>query len=173
MHQTRRRCGQSIILTLRVSVLRRGAQAWSAYPPILSVNADIPLSRLVPLADFVPRRRLNLSLCITAKWPADVRGGSIALDRQDRDARPMSASPPIAVKHWRRSETPLCARSRRWSVYSITSSAVASSLSGTVRPSALAVLRLITSSNLVGAWTGRSLGLAPLRIRSTYCAARR
>src|SRR5262249_10827088 len=24
------------------SVLRRGAQAWSAYPPILSVNADIP-----------------------------------------------------------------------------------------------------------------------------------
>src|SRR5262245_57117838 len=31
MHQTRGRCGQSIILTLRVSVLRRGAQAWSAY----------------------------------------------------------------------------------------------------------------------------------------------
>src|SRR5215813_8489773 len=31
MHQTRGRCGQSIILTLRVSVLHRGAQAWSAY----------------------------------------------------------------------------------------------------------------------------------------------
>src|SRR5215467_3508763 len=31
MHQTRGRCGQSIILTLRVSVLRRGAQAWPAY----------------------------------------------------------------------------------------------------------------------------------------------
>jgi hypothetical protein len=61
----------------------------------------------VPLADFAPRRRLNLSLCITAKWPADARGGSIALDRQDRDARPMSASPPIAVKHWHCSETPL------------------------------------------------------------------
>src|SRR5262249_23765436 len=28
---TRGRCGQSIILTLRVSVLGRGAQAWSAY----------------------------------------------------------------------------------------------------------------------------------------------
>src|SRR5262249_10854780 len=27
--------------------------------------------------------------------------------RHDRDARPMSASPPIAVKHWHRSETPL------------------------------------------------------------------
>ena len=37
------------------------------------------------------------------------------------------------------------------SPYSINSSAVASSLSGTVTPSALAVLRLITSSNLVGA----------------------
>ena len=32
-------------------------------------------------------------------------------------------------------------------LYSITSSAVASSVSGTVRPSALAVLRLITNSN--------------------------
>ena len=35
------------------------------------------------------------------------RCGSIAPDRHDRDARPMSASPPIAVKHWHRSETPL------------------------------------------------------------------
>ena len=51
--------------------------------------------------------------------------------------------------------------------YSITSSARASSAGGTVRPSALAVLRLITSSNLVGCSTGRSEGLVPLRILST------
>jgi hypothetical protein len=51
--------------------------------------------------------------------------------------------------------------------YSITSSARASSVGGTVRPSALAVLRLMTSSNLVGCITGRSLGLAPLRMRPT------
>jgi len=57
-------------------------------------------------------------------------------------------------------------------VYSITSSARPSSGSGTVRPSAFAVLRLTVSSNLVGCWTGRSIGLAPLRIRSTYVAAR-
>jgi hypothetical protein len=38
--------------------------------------------------------------------------------------------------------------------YSITSSAVASSVGGTVSPSALAVLRLITSSNLVGCAPG-------------------
>ena len=33
------------------------------------------------------------------------------------------------------------------------------------RPSALAVLRLMTSSNLVGCTTGRSAGFAPLRMR--------
>src|SRR5262249_21800641 len=49
----------------------------------------------------------------------------------------------------------------------ITSSAVASSLSGTVSPSALAVFRLMTSSYLVGACTGRSAGFSPLRMRST------
>src|ERR1700730_6133771 len=51
--------------------------------------------------------------------------------------------------------------------YWITSSARPSSDGGIVRPSALAVLRLITSSNFVGCSTGRSPGLAPLRILST------
>jgi hypothetical protein len=41
--------------------------------------------------------------------------------------------------------------------YSITSSASASSVGGTVRSSLFAVLRLITSSNLVGCMTGRSV----------------
>ena len=51
--------------------------------------------------------------------------------------------------------------------HSITSSARASSVGGTSRPSALAVPRLITSSYLVGAWTGSSAGSAPFRMRST------
>src|SRR5262249_26692996 len=51
--------------------------------------------------------------------------------------------------------------------HSITSSARASSVGGTSRPSALAVFRLITNSNLVGACTGRSAGFSPLRMRST------
>jgi hypothetical protein len=55
-------------------------------------------------------------------------------------------------------------RNRR---YSITSSARASTDAGKSRPSALAVLRLITSSNLVAACTGRSAGFSPLRMRST------
>src|SRR5262249_49570189 len=51
--------------------------------------------------------------------------------------------------------------------HSITSSARASSVGGTSRPSALAVLRLMTNSTLVACWTGRSAGLSPLRMRST------
>jgi len=38
---------------------------------------------------------------------------------------------------------------------------------GTVMPSALAVLRLITKSNLVVWTTGSSAGFSPLRVRST------
>src|SRR5882757_9615335 len=49
----------------------------------------------------------------------------------------------------------------------ITSSAVANSVSGIVRPSAFAVLRLMTNSNLVACSMGRSAGLVPLRILST------
>ena len=51
--------------------------------------------------------------------------------------------------------------------YSINSLARARRDVGTLRPSALAVLRLITNSNLIGACTGMSAGFAPLRIRST------
>jgi hypothetical protein len=60
-----------------------------------------------------------------------------------------------------------CEQMQQGSPYSITSSARASSVGGTSRPSAFAVLRLITSSNLVGACTGRSVGFSPLRMRST------
>src|SRR5262249_52701692 len=50
-------------------------------------------------------------------------------------------------------------------LHSTTSSARASSLSGIWRPSALAVLRLITNANLMDCITGRSAGFSPLRIR--------
>jgi hypothetical protein len=49
--------------------------------------------------------------------------------------------------------------------YSITSSARASSISGTSMPSALAALRLITNSNLLHCTIGRSAGFVPLRNR--------
>jgi hypothetical protein len=50
-------------------------------------------------------------------------------------------------------------------LHSITSSAATCRLTGTVSPSALAVLRFIVSPNLVGCTTGRSAGFSPLRIR--------
>jgi hypothetical protein len=49
--------------------------------------------------------------------------------------------------------------------YWITSSAVATRISGMVRPSAFAILRLMASANLVGRTTGRSAGFSPLRMR--------
>ena len=55
--------------------------------------------------------------------------------------------------------------------HSITWSARWSSAGGIVSPRAFAVFRLITSSNFVGCSNGRSPGLAPLRIRSTWTAA--
>ena len=51
--------------------------------------------------------------------------------------------------------------------HSITSSARNRNVSGIVRPSAFAVVRLTISSNLVGCSTGRSAGFAPCRILST------
>src|ERR1700756_5450099 len=53
-----------------------------------------------------------------------------------------------------------------WRTHSITSSAIASSVGGTVTPSAFAVLRLITSSNFAACTTGRSAGFSPLRMRA-------
>ena len=76
-----------------------------------------------------------------------------------------------AVAHVRGSYVPIAAVSRcsRMRVegrhYSITSSARASSFAGISRPSALAVVRLMTRSNLVGCSTGRSAGFSPLRMR--------
>ena len=67
----------------------------------------------------------------------------------------------------RRSPCPLCANSGHRATYSITSSARSSNGRGTVIPNAFAVLRLITSSYLVGACTGRLPGFSPLRMRST------
>jgi hypothetical protein len=51
-------------------------------------------------------------------------------------------------------------------VYSMTWSARASSVGGIVRPRALAVFALMTSSNFVGCSIGSSAGLAPLKILS-------
>ncbi len=57
--------------------------------------------------------------------------------------------------------------------YSITRSARTRIDCGILIPCSRAALRLTTSSNFTGCWTGRAAGFAPLRILSTYSAARR
>jgi hypothetical protein len=59
----------------------------------------------------------------------------------------------------------VAANQREAIVYSITSSASDIKLSESLSSSAFAAFRLITNSNLVGCVTGKSAGLAPLRIR--------
>src|SRR5262249_9148453 len=51
--------------------------------------------------------------------------------------------------------------------YWMTFSARTNNDEGTVTPRALAVLRLTTSSKVVGCWMGSSLGLLPFKILST------
>src|SRR5262249_1686273 len=56
--------------------------------------------------------------------------------------------------------------------YLITLSARYSTDWGIIRPICFAILRLMMNSNFVGCSTGKSAGLAPFRILSTYVAAR-
>src|SRR5262245_51783205 len=66
---------------------------------------------------------------------------------------------------WQPAPRRRAARDERAPLHSITSSARAMSAGGTVRPSILAVSWLMTISNFVDCTTGKSAGLAPLRIR--------
>ncbi len=84
---------------------------------------------------------------------------------------------PLGLLRARR-ERPRCRgaaneRDERAAVHSMTSSARTSSDVGISRPSALAVVMLMTRSNLVGCSTGMSAGLAPRKILLTISAARR
>ena len=80
-----------------------------------------------------------------------------------RDA--MSASPPDSCRRGAWAGDRSGTISDIMLIHSITSSAATRRGCGTLIPSALAVLRLMTNSNLVGCRTGRSAGFSPLRIR--------
>src|ERR1700738_1731198 len=66
-----------------------------------------------------------------------------------------------------------CTTAKKKHGYSITSSAIARSCGGILRPSALAVLALMTNSTLVDCVTGRSRGVSPLRMRAAQTPTRR
>ena len=77
---------------------------------------------------------------------------------------------PLDSAQRRRRSAPIIANCL---LHRITVFARASTLGGMVNPICFAAFRLMTNSNFVGCSTGRSAGLAPLRILSTYVAARR
>ena len=94
---------------------------------------------------------------------AAVSGSSLAGDHEHPDM-PQAASCARTASGIATAAQPTPAmKSRR--PHSITSSARASSVGGTSRPSVLAAGRLITNSNLVACMTGKSDGLAPWRMR--------
>ncbi len=92
------------------------------------------------------------------KVPGHCQGGIKGAGARVKGRRRTLVSPQISL-------TEICGRSLK--AHRITSSARISTDWGIVRPRALAVFRLMTNSNLVGCSTGRSAGLAPLRILST------
>ncbi len=86
--------------------------------------------------------------------------GDIPVEQPTASIRVYGASPVF------RSDTG-GSEARASALYSMIWSARSKSVCGIVRPSAFAVFMLMTSSNFVGCSTGRSAGLAPLRILAT------
>ena len=102
--------------------------------------------------------------------------GRFCVKRCGPSRRRGSAAPAVLknfVRQPKETFATLSASSRHEPPHSITSSARESSAGQMFRLSALAVLRLMTSSNFVGCSIGRSAGFAPLRILSTQYAALR
>src|SRR5262249_8600630 len=105
--------------------------------------------------------------------PEGDRGGSWRVDTEVADAPHLPGL--LRLGRQRRGEDAAAQNAKEFPPphYSITWSARARIDGGIVKPRALAILRLMTSSNFVGCSTGRSAGFAPLRILSTRPAARR
>src|SRR5262249_1704350 len=124
-----------------------------------------PLHCLVPSVLSIERMIAHLSTQETAALrdfnSANVGSGSLAdlaLTLSNVRLRADIAAAGPRVRFVPEAAVSRCSKQLR---YSITSSAVASSDGGTVRPSILAVEALMTSSNLLDCTTGRSAGLAP------------
>ena len=117
----------------------------------IAVRAPAPVTRLSVRA-------------LLVRVVVDDRFGS---SRRFGDVCDMSALPSTTAVMMQCRERQKGAISGSDCIHSITSSAVASSDGGTVRPSMRAVEALMTSSNLLDCTTGKSAGLAPLRMRPT------
>ena len=95
--------------------------------------------------------------CTTATCSATVPPNSTAMRGGDHNKKPTFSTASATTGLMQRSKKHL---------HSTTPSVRARSDGGMVRPSALAVWRFMTRSNLDGCSIGKSAGLSPLRIRS-------
>src|SRR5262249_26596100 len=114
-------------------------------------NADIAVLDIAGLNEALPERRNGIFEC----------SGRSAVEEPDHRHRRL-----LRARRERPDRRTAEQRDEPAALHSITSSARARSVDGTSKRSARAVLRLITSSNLVACMTGRSIGLVPLRIRA-------
>ena len=156
---------------------RQVGDVWGAYPPLNAARAprgrgicDTGTPARPGLRSPAPREMIA---GVVASGAANAMTGVVG--RAESFSTPSKYSPLTVARRgsegrfrWRSGQLGLDGHR-----YSMTWSARSSSNGGIVRPSAFAVFRLMTSSNFVGCSTGRSAGFAPLRILSTYVAARR
>src|SRR5262245_34465773 len=155
-HAARRFAG-SLVSTSRRSIVAR-----------VSVKSFLP-GRPISHANIIAQALRSPARSIVSTRTGSTSGSDSPEPRSD-SSRPYKQRGDIVV-------APLAARSRRnaatcavrgvQGLYSMTSSAIASSRSGIVKPSAFAVLRLTANSYLTGFCTGRLAGFSPLRMRST------
>src|SRR6478672_7101275 len=120
-------------------------------------------------ADIQQLRRISLRERGIAGVPANIDAEILAFDPSELSQR-LRECPYIRLRH-RIARRTAVQRDDLAAAHPVTSSARASSVGGALRPSARAVLRLITSSNLAGCMTGRSAGLSPLCLRRKCCSA--
>ena len=162
--QGRARTGHDRVEVERDQLRRILAQARgiAAAPAVLDaqIAADLPagfLQSLQECRDIGLRLRLvGCGVHQHADLPHSLLRASGELPRNGRRRRAAEQRDELAPPH-----------------HSITSSARRRRDSGIDSPIALAVVRLMTRSNLVGCSTGRSAGFAPRKILSTISAARR
>src|SRR5260370_15444103 len=124
-------------------------------PPLagIALDGEVLSLDIAQMAQLLPERLPKATI-----WIVDAGHGACFNDRD-----PVLLRPFLRPRRWHRSREQQTNREIA-PPHSITSSARARTDCGTVRPSAAAVLRLMTNSNFVGCMTGRSAGLAPFRI---------
>src|SRR5262249_53072079 len=114
---------------------------------------------------------LDISQCLEPLLQSSEQGFGDVFIRGRQKADPVELSGLLRLDGKRCHKDGKGEHEERQRGHLITSSASISRDGGTVILSAAAVFRLMTSSNFIGCSMGRSAGLVPFRILSTYAAA--